>query len=616
MENVITKDVLLSDIIADPNQPRKYFDETEMVDLTNSVLAKGIIQRVLLRPVKGKTGKYMVVVGERRFRASLRVRDIDKTRTTIPADIREINDDDALDMQIVENLQRENVSPMEEAVAFQSLARKGRTNVDIGKKVGKSEFYIRQRLKLNNLIKEWQTALYMRRIDITVAIKISAFDADSQMDLWNDAENMQNNNTGHIDIDQNDLNKYSGKLFDATFDITDPNLDKEMGPCTGCQFNTAVASLFPSEETQPMCKKVSCFINKAYTAFQEQLNAAIADPDMILVNAEYHRPDDEVTKAIKKQGHSILDGRINSTFSIVKEPSKPDLSEDYDISNYKNNSHDLMMADYEKNVKQYEKEMAEFNKLITGGKYQKALSVLGSTRGKVLYLKMGKAPAPDASAMGGVAKSSGAIKDKQAAGSLTAADCTAEIGRIKERMARSETLDLHKIHLATLEVFNKRPELSSSKPKMMPMQKQDRGLLAYLLVEMIGTHNSVAGMPKYATSKDKYNESYFDELSKISDAQLALLIRVAVKRKWGSVNLQYGLHTSDCTIRIIARYLGIDIKKIEGAVATAAAKRIDSANKKIAEFEGKRKELSKPAVAKEKTADAKKAAPKKAAKKK
>lgn len=148
---------------------------------------------------------------------------------------------------------------------------------------------------------------------------------------------------------------------------------------------------------------------------------------------------------------------------------------------------------------------------------------------------------------------------------------------------------------------------------MMPLQKQDRGLLAYLLVEMIGTHNHVAGMPRYSSSKDKYNESYFEELNKISDTQLALLIRVAVRKKFGSTNLQYGLHTSDTTIRIISQYLGIDIKKIEAEVKVATDKRVASAKKRIDELKKLKGEIGKPAKAIDKPAAGEKTATKKAA---
>lgn len=102
MQTTEFKNVPLKSIKADPNQPRHFYDEAAMEELTASVREKGILQPILLRP-SGKT--YMIVCGERRYRAALSVNAAFKDRNEIPAIIRELTDEEALELQIIENLQ-------------------------------------------------------------------------------------------------------------------------------------------------------------------------------------------------------------------------------------------------------------------------------------------------------------------------------------------------------------------------------------------------------------------------------------------------------------------------------------------------------------------------------
>jgi ParB family chromosome partitioning protein len=110
------KTILLDDIHPDPNQPRKYYDALAMEELTQSVKEKGVLQPVLIRP---NGNGYILVCGERRYRASK-----EAGLTDIPAVIRQLTDDEALELQIIENLQRKDVNPMEEGTAFQNAQRK------------------------------------------------------------------------------------------------------------------------------------------------------------------------------------------------------------------------------------------------------------------------------------------------------------------------------------------------------------------------------------------------------------------------------------------------------------------------------------------------------------
>jgi ParB family chromosome partitioning protein len=133
-----------------PQQPRKHFDEGELNELANSIRAHGILQPILVRPIAG--GRYEIVAGERRWRAAQRA-----GLHSIPAVIRELDEVEVLEIAIVENVQRTDLNPIEEAQGFQALIdRFHRTQEEIADAVGKSRPHIANMLRLLKLPEELQ----------------------------------------------------------------------------------------------------------------------------------------------------------------------------------------------------------------------------------------------------------------------------------------------------------------------------------------------------------------------------------------------------------------------------------------------------------------------------
>jgi ParB family chromosome partitioning protein len=128
-----------------PHQPRKHFDEGELNELANSIRSHGVLQAILVRPIAG--GKYEIVAGERRWRAAQRA-----GLHAIPAVVRDLNEAEVLEIAIVENVQRTDLNPIEEAQGFQALiGRFGRTQQEIAEAVGKSRPHIANMLRLLTL---------------------------------------------------------------------------------------------------------------------------------------------------------------------------------------------------------------------------------------------------------------------------------------------------------------------------------------------------------------------------------------------------------------------------------------------------------------------------------
>ena len=132
---------------ANPDQPRRHFDPADLAELEQSIRDKGILQPILVRPSPRAGDQYEIVAGERRWRAAQQA-----GIAVIPALIRTLNDDRAYEISIVENVQREDLNPLEEAQAYGVLiTRFGHTQDQIAQAVGKSRSHIANVLRLNLL---------------------------------------------------------------------------------------------------------------------------------------------------------------------------------------------------------------------------------------------------------------------------------------------------------------------------------------------------------------------------------------------------------------------------------------------------------------------------------
>lgn len=138
------QDLNLSDIRPNPYQPRKNFDDKSLKELADSIKENGVFQPIIVRKsVKG----YEIIAGERRFRASKLAK-----KTTIPAIVRDFSESQMMEVAVLENLQREDLTPLEEAQAYEMLQKNlGLTQEEVSKRMGKSRPYIANYLRLLTL---------------------------------------------------------------------------------------------------------------------------------------------------------------------------------------------------------------------------------------------------------------------------------------------------------------------------------------------------------------------------------------------------------------------------------------------------------------------------------
>lgn len=145
-DSMVSTDTLaVNDIIPNKEQPRKTFDEAALQELADSIKQHGVLQPLLVRPLT--TGGYQLVAGERRWRAS-RLAELKE----VPVIIKELSDTEAMEIAIIENLQREDLNPIEEAEGLQALIDKcGFTQEEVATSVGKSRPAITNALRLLRL---------------------------------------------------------------------------------------------------------------------------------------------------------------------------------------------------------------------------------------------------------------------------------------------------------------------------------------------------------------------------------------------------------------------------------------------------------------------------------
>lgn len=142
-----TRTVPIEHLVPNPHQPRRRFDEEALQNLVDSVREQGVLQPILVRPIAGDDSRYEIIAGERRWRAAQKAQLHD-----VPVIVRELSDLEALQIAIVENVQRSDLTPLEEAEGYRRLIQEfSYTQDDLAKAVGKSRSHIANTLRLLDL---------------------------------------------------------------------------------------------------------------------------------------------------------------------------------------------------------------------------------------------------------------------------------------------------------------------------------------------------------------------------------------------------------------------------------------------------------------------------------
>lgn len=248
--------------------PRKHFDAAKMAELVESVKKHGILQPILARGIDGAINgrpQYEIVAGERRWRAAVTAK-----LAAIPTIVKPMTDFEVLELQLIENMQRDDLTPMEEANGYRALMRKPNeqqgfaTAEELGARIGKSKGYVYARMKLCDLVAEGRKALEDGKLSASTALLIARLPAHQQpaatkliVQGWGGEPATFRDAKEAIERD------FMLTLGSALFKITDETLLAGVGSCKACPKRTGSdPDLFGDVKNADVCTDPPCFQKK------------------------------------------------------------------------------------------------------------------------------------------------------------------------------------------------------------------------------------------------------------------------------------------------------------------------------------------------------------------
>lgn len=297
MEIIIAK---LEAIQSSPLNPRKSFDEVKLKELAASIKEKGVINPITVRKA-GK--KFEIICGERRFRASQLA-----GKTDMPVIVKDLDDKQTLEFMVIENLQRDDVHPLEEAEGYEALMKNYKDVKDIAAKVGKSTSYIRGRLKLCDLIPENRKFFYDGKFSPSVALLVARVPKEMQKeagkgivenDDWGTNEPMN-----YREAKEYIENNYMLQIREASWDLKEKGLASK-GSCAECLKRTInEKELFVDIKGSDRCTDPGCFHAKKQAYTQRKLAELKKSGKKVI-------PTEEVENALRYGSNYI---KLDDTF--------------------------------------------------------------------------------------------------------------------------------------------------------------------------------------------------------------------------------------------------------------------------------------------------------------
>ena len=355
---------------------RKTFNDASLQELAESIREVGILQAIAVRP--RTEGGYEIIYGERRYRASLLA-----GAKTIKATIyNNVTDDEAEDMSLSENLQREQVRPTEEAKAFKRLLEKGRYDMySLTARFGRSEKYIYTRLKLNELYAPVGELLDNETITVSVAEEISTYEPDIQKDVY-EKHLKEGNGEDWTGYTLNLFKRYFEKYY--TTDLGQYKFDKT--ECNTCVHNAANYNLFAEHNGCGHCTNRKCLEakNAAHVA-KETEKLLKSDPKLVVARPYYGSRNDMALQKLDKKGHEIKELDYNvSAREFPKAPEAPKKEQFTQTKEY-----EQAVQTFERRNEEYARKVEELDRMKEEGRIKTYVKV-GQTEPELCYVEINR----------------------------------------------------------------------------------------------------------------------------------------------------------------------------------------------------------------------------------
>ena len=355
---------------------RKTFNDASLQELAESIREVGVLQAIAVRP--RTEGGYEIIYGERRYRASL----LAGAKTIKAAVYNNVTDDEAEDMSLSENLQREQVRPTEEAKAFKRLLEKGRYDIySLAGRFGRSEKYIYTRLKLNELYSPVGELLDNETITISVAEEISTYEPNIQKDVY-EKHLKEGNGEDWTGYTLNLFKRYFEKYY--TTDLGQYKFDKT--ECKTCVHNAANYNLFAEHNGCGHCTNRKCLEakNAAHVA-KETEKLLKSDPKLVVARPYYGSRNDMALQKLDKKGHEIKELDYNvSAREFPKAPEAPKKEQFTQTKEY-----EQAVQTFERRNEEYARKVEELDRMKEEGRIKTYVKV-GQTEPELCYVEINR----------------------------------------------------------------------------------------------------------------------------------------------------------------------------------------------------------------------------------
>lgn len=560
----------LSQIVSDPNQPRKFFDMNELIGLSKSIIQYGVIEPIMVRPIPGDL--YMVVFGDRRFRASLIAQEGGHNISEIQSMIRELTDAEALEMQLTENLQRHNPHPIEDAHSFKVMLANGYSVEEIALRVAKSDKFVAMRLMLNDLSPRFQEMFFANKMSLGQAVMLCKVPSEAQEAIFEEEvrDNWKEDPDFMLDDIEHMVKREAKNLDSAKFKTEDLDLYPEMGACGTCKWNSANSlSLFIDENKSRICGNAVCFNIKTTRAYKQRIEEVMTDPSIVFVaGGHYTKEDEQKVKDVEKLDVKVLPAGTWKRV-INNLPSWNDFLEDnegnFDPEDESREQFEANVKDeYEVLVVRHNEESKAVEAARAEGKVKKAFIVVGSgMEGTIVEIMPTTEQAALELTEGGTGGNSGVA---------------AEIAEIEKREARAKEIDGEKIWQSVREEMLSRIHLEHGGP----LDAIERGAIAAAIYESIGWSERAEFAKNMLKLKEAKPILLAKAFEKVTDEQFNMLCRMLMKKLLFPLpGSHLGSLPNYMGFAVAKIYMPVQVADIEANQNVKAKKRAENVKKKI-----------------------------------
>ncbi|MBE9598696.1 ParB/RepB/Spo0J family partition protein [Pedobacter sp. MC2016-24] len=570
----------LSDIDISPLNYRKVFNLKDLIEFAEGLILHGMISPMTVRQME--TGRYEVVAGERRYRGA----EIAKI-SVVPVMIRVLSDEQVKEIQLVENLQRENPHPMHESFAVLGMQQAGKSIDEIAARLGKSKTFVYSRIKLAGLIEVLQDIFLADKVTIQEAFDIAVLSPESQYEFYEQyCTNWQDDNFKLNNI-RNILSRFKFDLLNAPFNTKDKKLVPEAGACTNCAFNSAtIKSLFPEMATAANCNNHVCYQSKCKAQINMMVRLALAEhqPVALLHTGSFSTEIAEALESIPEAMALPQYSRYDVT--IFSAPSMPD-KEDYEgyYDEEEGEDPDFDEEGYNNAVQEYETDLTEYTALAQSDTILKGLQ-LNSKGGTLILFSTEKKEV----IVGKSAVTAKEVQEAIKAGTITTELLDAEIERINTKEKRAKELDSEKIQIELHTQFNEAVKTSTLIPGLTPADHTAIRLFVYQSLDWQSRQAVDKVLFPAKDNGDNFtaNEQKLAALANLTDEQFAFMTRSALAGRSDSKTAGY--ITAVCLYQV-AKESGLDVAAIEQAQQAKATERQENIEVRVKDLEKRKARL-------------------------